>query len=285
MTHTRQPILAQPFLKWAGGKGQLLDQYAPYFPASDLRAYFEPFVGSGAVFFHLRGRAQQFTHYHLSDSNAELINCYCAVRDHVDALIARLAAHRDGHSREYYYRVRGCDRDPAWGQTPAAERAARMIYLNKTCYNGLWRVNRKGYFNVPIGRYKNPDILREERLRAASCVLQGVTLAPRPFEAVCDHARPGDFVYFDPPYVPLSTTSNFTSYSADSFGADEQRRLAQAFAALDRQGCRVMLSNSDTDLVHELYRSFRIEKVAARRLINSKGSRRGMVPEVVVLNY
>lgn len=275
---------AQPFLKWAGGKGQLLDQYERFFPAAPGGRYFEPFVGSGAVFFHLR-RRDLFEAYSLSDSNEELINCFRAVQQNVDALIARLEEHRRQHDKEHYYAVRALDRDPNWKDAPSVERAARMIYLNKTCYNGLWRVNSQGHFNVPMGRYKNPDIVNVDRLRAASEALRGVTLDVRSFEDVTGLAQPGDFVYFDPPYHPLSATANFTSYAADDFGPEDQRRLAGVFAELDRKGCRVMLSNSDTDFVRELYHPYRIETVSARRAINSAKRNRGPIREVVVVNY
>ncbi len=273
-----------PFLKWAGGKTQLLKQYEPFFPTEPLRGYYEPFAGSGAVFFHLRGR-DLFQRYELAESNAELINCYRVVRDDLDGLIDLLARHQAAHGADYYYTLRACDRDPAWPDAPPTERAARLIYLNKTCYNGLWRVNSRGEYNVPMGSYRRPAILDESRLRAASEALQGVTLAVRDFQQVVDFAGPGDFVYFDPPYVPLSHTSNFTSYSRESFGEAEHRALADTFAALDRQGCRVMLSNSDTPLVRELYRNFRVEGIAARRAINSAPTKRGPVGEVLVLNY
>ncbi|MBN1679742.1 MAG: DNA adenine methylase [Anaerolineae bacterium] len=282
MTDSQNTIPAKPFLKWAGGKSQLLAQYARFFPTEPMRAYFEPFVGSGAVFFHLRERAL-FEQYTLSEINTELITCYEAVRDHVGVVIERLAEHNAHHSRDHYYAVRALDRDPAWPTTPSTERAARLIYLNKTCYNGLWRVNSKGYFNVPMGRYKNPDIFNESRLRAASRALQHVTVAARPFEAVLDHAGPGDCVYFDPPYVPLSATANFTSYAADAFGEHQQRQLAGVFAALAARGCRVLLSNSDTPLVRDLYAHFQIETVEARRQINSKAGKRGTIHEVLVL--
>lgn len=273
----------QPFLKWAGGKGQLLDQYEPYFPASS-GAYFEPFVGSGAVFFHLCPRGL-FEHYTLSEVNAELITCYEAVRDSVEALIARLADHQARHDQAYYYHVRAWDRDPGWANTPVIERAARMIYLNKTCYNGLWRVNSQGQFNVPVGRYENPDVVGADRLRAASRALQGVTIQVLDFERVAYAAQRGDFVYLDPPYFPRSDTSNFTSYSTSTFGVYEHEKLALTFRELHRRGCRVMLSNSDTPFVRALYEGFRIETVQGRRAINSKTDKRGPVSEVVVLNY
>lgn len=283
MSAHNSPI-ATPFLKWAGGKSQLLAQYEPFFPREPLRGYFEPFVGSGAVFFHLRGRGL-FSSYYLSETNEELLNCYRAVRDHVDDLIALLREHQARHSRDYYYTIRNLDRNSAWLHASSVERAARLIYLNKTCYNGLWRVNRQGHFNVPMGRYKKPEIVNEARLRAASRALQGVHLAVEDFEQVIRRAGRGDFVYLDPPYIPLSETANFTSYTREEFSEYEHRKLALVFAELDRKGCRVMLSNSDTPLTRELYRHFRIETVSARRAINSASTRRGAVPEVVVLNY
>jgi len=284
--------LAQPFLKWAGGKGQLLEQYAPFFPREGMRNYYEPFVGSGAVFFALQGQ-RLFDHYYLSDLNEELITCYEAVQSDLDAVITELEKHVAEHradAEKYYYRVRDWDRDPDWTSRPKFIRAARMIYLNKTCYNGLWRVNSQGFFNVPMGTYKNPAILDIERLSAASIALQDVTLAVQDFREAVSHAGPGDFVYFDPPYDPLSDTANFTSYSADSFGQEQQEILACTFAELANRGCKVMLSNSDTDFVRQLYARFRIktlriEIVEARRAINSKAGKRGTINEIVVLNY
>jgi DNA adenine methylase len=272
----------QPFLKWAGGKGQLLDQFEPFFPSEHMRNYYEPFVGSGAVFFHLRPR-NLFEHYHLSDVNCELITCYRVIRDQVDDLITLLAEHNAQHCHKHYYAVREKDRDPAWADQPDVIRAARMIYLNKTCYNGLWRVNSEGHFNVPMGRYTRPAILDEPRLRAASAALQGVTLSVREFDTVENDACEGDFVYFDPPYVPLSATANFTSYAKREFGPDQQRALATTFATLAQQDVRVMLSNSDTPFVRDLYAGFRVETVTARRMINSAKRKRGTVNEVVVL--
>jgi DNA adenine methylase len=275
---------SQPFLKWAGGKGQLLDQYEPYLPQTPMRGYYEPFVGSGAVFFHLRRRGL-FETYCLSDLNTELLTCYRAVRDHVENLITRLHEHKAHHSRDYYYAIRSRDRDPSWADASPVVRAARLIYLNKTCYNGLWRVNSRGYFNVPMGRYVNPDIANADRLRAASRALQGAELAVSGFETVTKKACSEDFVYFDPPYHPLSKTASFTSYAREDFGEAEQRELARVFATLDRRGCRVMLSNSDTPFVRELYHGFRIETVTARRAINSAKDKRGAITEVLVLNY
>lgn len=284
MTDSHDTIQAQPFLKWAGGKGQMLKQYEAFFPTSPLRGYYEPFVGSGAVFFHLREQ-DLFDHYYLGELNAELITCYRVVRDHVEDLIRLLAEHQDRHDKTHYYAVRAQDRDPAWANQPDVVRAARLMYLNKTCYNGLWRVNNSGHFNVPMGRYRNPTIVDEDRLRAASLALQGVELAAVDFEAVMRLAQRRDFVYLDPPYFPRSKTANFTSYAPDSFGEYDHRKLALVFAELDRKGCRVMLSNSDTPLVRELYAGFRQETVTARRAINSATGKRGPITELVVLNY
>lgn len=285
MTSPIDSANAQPFLKWAGGKGQLLDQFEQFLPSEPMRGYYEPFVGSGAVFFHLRPR-KLFDRYQLSDVNPELVNCYRVIRDQVDALIAQLAEHKAQHhaqGSDYYYTVREWDRQPDWSQQDDVTRAARMIYLNKTCYNGLWRVNSKGYFNVPVGRYKNPAILDEPRLLAASDALDGVDLCVQDFEAVVHQAGAGDFVYFDPPYVPLSDTANFTSYARRSFGPEQQRELARAFATLADQGARVMLSNSDTSFVRALYKGFRVHTVTARRNINSAKRKRGRVNEIVVV--
>lgn len=276
---------AAPFLKWAGGKGALLEQYERFFPTRRVRAYFEPFVGSGAVFFHLRGRGIA-AHYRLSDINSELINAYCVLRDQPDALIERLRAHQQQHSRQHYYAVRDMDRADGWPHAfDPVTRAARLIYLNRTCYNGLWRVNRRGHFNVPMGRYRNPRILDEGRLRVASLALQGVVIVGETAEEAVREAQAGDFVYFDPPYVPLSRTAHFTAYYTEGFGEQEQRALAETFRRLAERGCLIMLSNSDTPLVRELYRGFRIETVQATRRINSRAERRGLIGEVVVLNY
>lgn len=263
----------RPFVKWAGGKGQLVEDLAARLPG-DYSAYHEPFVGGGALFFHLApGTA------FLSDLNEELINAYLAVKNDCDALIRSLQKYRN--ERAYYYEVRALD--PA--TLDPVERASRFVYLNKTCYNGLYRVNRQGKFNVPYGRYKNPVYADEVQLRLASKVLACADIKVADFEIVLEQAKPGDFVYFDPPYQPISATANFTSYTRDAFDESQQKRLAAVFRELDRRGCYLMLSNSDSPLVRGLYSRFRIETVMARRHINCKGERRGAVPEVLVLNY
>jgi DNA adenine methylase len=237
-------------------------------------------VGSAAVFFDLRERFPGMQAL-LSDNNEELINCYEAVRDDVEGLIRRLRVHASAHGRGHFYAVR--DEDPAG--MPAVRRAARMIYLNKTCFNGLWRVNSAGRFNVPMGAYAEPRICQADLLRSASRALRGVRMKAQDFADAVLGARRGTFVYIDPPYDPLSRTAYFTAYTQGGFGPEEQERLARVFRDLDARGCLVMLSNSDTPFIRELYRGFRIESVLARRAINSNGARRGPVREVVVMNY
>jgi DNA adenine methylase len=270
---------ASPFIKWAGGKKQLLSQLEPLFPPKWGR-YHEPFVGGGAVFFHLasRGRCGRAR---LSDINEELIACYAAVRDSVGKVILALRRHARAHGKQHYYKTRA--KDPT-ALSPAS-RAARLIYLNKTCFNGLYRVNSKGQFNVPMGSYKNPTICDAANLRAASEALSGADLAVRPFTEAGDLADAGDFLYLDPPYVPVSATSSFTSYARTPFGDMEQRALADLFGRLAGRGCYVMLSNSDAPLVRTLYSEWNIHKVSARRAINSKGEGRGAITELVVTSY
>ncbi len=266
---------AKPIIKWAGGKGGLLAQYAPYFPPA-YRRYFEPFVGSAAVFFYL-----QPPRSFLFDSNRELIEVYRVIQDAVESLIAALRDHR--YEKAHYYAVRA--QNPA-DLSPVA-RAARFIFLNKTCYNGLYRVNSRGQFNVPFGRHKNPLICDAEALRAASAALQSAELAVAEFEDAVQAAEVGDLIYFDPPYAPLSATSNFTSYTSGGFCADDQRRLAAAYHALDRRGCLLMLSNSSAPLIYELYegRGYHMYEIAARRAINSKASSRGSITELLITNF
>jgi len=273
---------ARPFLKWAGGKQQLLRQYEEYFP-KHFNRYFEPFLGGGAVFFHLWNAGKLCGRSYLFDNNHELVNTYVVVRDKIEQLMEALALHAGNHSKAYYYQIRNLDRERV--RLSDVERAARMIYLNKTCYNGLYRVNRKGHFNVPIGSYVKPKILDESCLWAAHAALQGVVIEPRDFRAVRQLAKPGDFVYMDPPYHPLSRTASFTGYTAGQFKEEDQKGLAMVFEELTERGCLCMLSNSHTPLILDLYRDFRIEVVEAARAINCNGQRRRGIREVVVLNY
>lgn len=270
---TKQAVA--PFIKWAGGKSSLLGQFMPLFPQpASYRRYFEPFLGGGAVFFFLQPNES-----YLFDLNAKLIEVYQVVQGQVEALI--LALRRHYNDREYYYSVRR--------QTPEAltpvERAARFIFLNKTCFNGLYRENARGQFNVPFGRYENPNICDEEGLRAASAALQKAYLAVADFEVILEQAKAGDFIYLDPPYEPLTRTSSFTSYTSNGFTSADQKRLADVFSELDRKGCQLMLSNSSAPLIYNLYRSYQIHEIKARRVINSKADGRGAIIELLITNY
>lgn len=270
-------LYPRPFLKWAGGKGRLLSQYEPFFP-QHIDTYYEPFLGGGAVFFHLAERAQQAV---LGDINPELVNVYCCVRDEVESLIRHLREHQRWHCPDYYYEVRQRQslRSPI-------ERAARLIYLNKTCYNGLYRENSQGHFNVPVGRYKNPAICDASLLRAASRALQIAEIHTFSFDHLLERAfTPQDFVYFDPPYHPISTTSSFTGYSRYGFNRDDQTHLAQVFRTLAARGQRAMLSNSDCEFVRELYHDFTLHSIQASRAINSRAGRRGKISELLITTH
>lgn len=266
--------LPRAFLKWAGGKTQLLPKILPRLPQR-IGTYFEPFVGSGAVFWAL-AREGRFEHAVLSDRNAELITAYRAIRDDVDGIIALLGGW--SHSESFYYSLRA--RDPE-AMSPV-EAAARMIHLNHTGFNGLYRVNKSGIFNVPFGRYKRPRTLNKPVLLAASRALATVDLLVADFAEVLATARPGDAVYFDPPYVPMSGTASFTAYEKSGFGEAAQRRLVSSLEDLQRRGVHALLSNSDVPLTRELYQGLRCEKVHARRAINSRADKRGPVSELLV---
>ena len=269
-----------PFVKWAGGKATLVGEIAERIHRrASYRRYVEPFVGAGAMFFWIR-RSMPSLACQIGDSNGELMNAYVVIRDQVDALIAKLETHALMHSREHYYAVR--KKVPSEPE----ERAARFIYLNRTCYNGLYRVNRRGEFNVPMGRYENPRVANRENLLAVSSVLQGVDLRHSDFEAITKDCGPEDLVYLDPPYHPISETSHFTSYTREGFGAEEQRRLAVTFEKLARRGATVILSNSSSDLIRKLYGALepkaRIDEVEVPRHINSKAANRGPVAELLI---
>ena len=265
-----------PIVKWVGGKSKLLPELIARLPERWNR-YFEPFSGGAALFFKLAPRAAV-----LNDRNADLITTYRTVATDVEAVIRRLAIHRREHDTEHYYSVRERWNDPSVSWSPV-DRAAAFIYLNKTCYNGLWRVNRAGGFNVPVGRYTDPPICTPDALRAAARLLARAELRSGDYAAAVADARAGDLVYFDPPYVPVTETSNFTSYTGDGFGAADQRALADLAHALVARGCRVMLSNSDTPFTRALYQGLRVDRVWCARAINSNASRRGEVAEVIAI--
>jgi len=262
-------------VKWSGGKTRLLGELSARLPAQWNR-YFEPFAGGAALFFRLApARAV------LGDLNADLITTYRAIIDDLDGVSRELRRHRAAHDHEHYYATRARWNAERTSWRPA-KRAATFIYLNKTCFNGLWRVNRAGAFNVPIGRYADPPICVPDALRAASAVLAGATLRYADYRAAITDARRGDFLYFDPPYDPIAPTANFTSYTADTFGAEHQRELADTARALVARGCQVMLSNSDTSFIRTLYKGFQIDRVKCSRAINSNAAKRGEVDEVII---
>lgn len=272
----------EPFLTWAGGKTQLLPELNRYFP-KEFNSYFEPFMGAAAVFFYLRRTRGDFPAW-LNDYNPELVNCFEIARDKVDALIPLLRQHKEKHSESYYYRVR---KMKPVEMTPL-QRAARLIYMNKTCFNGLYRVNAHGEFNVPIGSSVNPGIFDESQLRATSRALQGVKICNLDFSAVLDLAKKGDLVYFDPPYH--TDTNGFTGYIVSEsgragFGASQQRRLSNVVDQLRERGCYVVVSNSCTKFITNVYYDYNVHTVHASRRINSNGNGRGLVKEVIITNY
>ena len=272
-----ESISASPVIKWAGGKRQLLPELKRRLPASYNR-YFEPFIGGGALYFDIA----PFDAY-ISDINPELVNLYEVIRDDVEALISDLSSHEN--SSEYYNEIRALDRNPNYTNISPVRKASRFIYLNKTCFNGLYRVNRKGFFNVPFGRYANPNFLNKESLYAASEVLQTTQIECASFENILNFVKKGDFVYFDPPYIPLSQTASFTSYSKEDFGMDKQVQLKSLCDKLSAMGVNFMLSNSDTPISNELYSEYNVEKIYASRSINSKADGRGKIAEIIVRNY
>ncbi len=279
LNRTLQTVSPRPFLKWAGGKSQLIQQYKPYFPET-FKTYYEPFLGGGAIFFHLLPEQAILT-----DINRELINSYACVRDRVETLIDLLKKHQYNHAlspKDYYYKMRARGRVG----TPI-ERAARLIYLNKTCFNGLYRENSEGEFNVPMGSYKSPTICNPDLLRSVSAALKKAKkIDVSSFDSVLDSATSSDdFVYFDPPYHPLSSTSNFTAYSRYNFNESDQIKLRDTFAELASRGVKVMLSNSDCSFIRDLYKDFNIYEISATRSINSDGKKRGKIPELLVISY
>lgn len=254
-----------PFVKWAGGKRQFLDILHAEAPKSFGR-YYEPFVGGGAFLFSRLPDSAT-----ISDANSELINCYRVIRDDVEMLIQNLRIHTNDEA--YFYAVRAKDLSK---MTPV-QRASRFIFLNKTCFNGLYRENKRGQFNTPFGRYENPKFADTENLRAISEYLRtyDVEIKHSDYKFVLTEAQPGDYVYFDPPYTPTSKTANFTGYVKGGFGLQDQAELAKTFAELSKRGVLVMLSNSNTPIIHELYKRFNIKIIHAARAINCKGGKRG----------
>ena len=274
-------VALQPFTKWTGGKRQLLPVIRELMPKKYNR-YFEPFVGGGALFFDLAPKNAV-----INDFNAELINCYQQIKDNPQELIEILKVHQEYNSKEYYLDLRSADRDERIDMMSEVQRAARILYMLRVDFNGLYRVNSNNQFNVPYGRYKNPKIVDENLVSAISTYLNSnqIEIKKGDFEKAVLDVQPGDFVYFDPPYIPLSETSAFTSYTHEGFSYDDQVRLRDTFKKLSDTGAYVMLSNSSSFLVEELYRDFNIHYVEATRTNGAKSSSRGKISEIIVTNY
>jgi len=272
----KETVKPKPFVKWAGGKRQLIDILLANLP-SEYNTYIEPFVGGGALLFEVLPQNAI-----INDINFELINTYRVIKHYVDELIKDLKKHKN--EKEYYYKLRALNPD----DLSLVERASRFIFLNKTCFNGLYRENKKGQFNVPFGRYKNPKILDEENLRAVSEYLNtaNIKIYNTDYKNICKLAKEGDFIYFDPPYYPLTKTASFTKYSKYDFTERDQIELYKIFKELDKRGCYLMLSNSNTEFIKELYKGYEILEIEAIRAINSKGSKRKKAKiEILVKNY
>ena len=269
--------IPKPFLKWAGGKRQLISQIDKFLP-KNYNKYIEPFIGGGALFFYLLPKKAI-----LNDINTDLINSYRIVKDNVNDLIKHLKHHKN--ESDYFYEVRGVDRNPEiYNKMSDVEKASRIIYMNRCCYNGLYRVNSKGQFNTPFGKYKNPTFCDVKNLKAVNLALQNVKLTNKSFECILEFAEKDDFIYFDPPYVPVSDSANFTSYTKENFGPKDQIKLYELFKTLDEKGCKVMLSNSYSEFILDLFKEYNIEYLQAKRAINSNASKRGAIKEVLVLN-
>ena len=277
-------VTPKPFVKWAGGKRQLIPILNQNLPES-FGTYYEPFLGGGALLFHILTdkNGQKCS---ISDLNSDLVLAYTTIRDRIDALITSLKNHEKNYQKDsesYYYSIR--ESNPR----SEIEKTSRLIFLNRTCFNGLYRVNSKGKFNVPLGKYSNPNIVNEENIRAVSHILQSsrTAIKCRDFEAVLRDAKKGDLIYFDPPYQPVSATSNFTSYTTKDFTYDDLTRLAELCLKLDSRGCNVLLSNSDSQEVADIFAKnpWKINRISANRSINSNSKKRTGHFELLIKNY
>jgi DNA adenine methylase len=273
-------LLLSPILKWVGGKRQLLSEIIPLIDES-CDNYVEPFIGGGAVLFRLQPKKAI-----INDYNTELINVYRTVRDDLNGLLALLKEHEKYNSSDYYYEVRALDRTPDFDKMSNLEKAARIIYLNKTCYNGLYRVNSLGQFNSPYGKYKNPNIVNEVVLRAISKYLNRneISIRSGDYKDVLNDIEKNSFVYLDPPYMPISSSSSFTGYTEGGFGYDKQVELKEECDKLNSKGVHFLQSNSDCEEIRELYKDYRIKVVKAKRAINSDAKKRGQINEVLIYN-
>jgi len=273
----------KPFVKWAGGKRQLITSLERHLPKK-FNTYFEPFLGGGALLFHLLSQSPNLK-CHVSDLNSDLILAYITIRDKVEQLVESLERHSGKYftdKQEYYYSVRES------APKNQIEKVSRLLFLNKTCFNGLYRVNSRGQFNVPLGKYTNPSIVNKENLLAVSKILQSKNIAIKcqDFAAVLDEVKKDDFVYFDPPYQPVSKTANFTSYTKCEFTYDDLKRLAEVCQKLDKKDCNVLLSNSNTKEVRKLFSSkWKVAEISANRAINSNSKKRIGHSELLIKNY
>ena len=272
---------AKPFVKWAGGKNGLINSLTPFIPKK-FNSYFEPFVGGGALFFYLKNhKILNSKKIYLNDKNLELINAYRQIKINPIEILKKLEILKKNHNKEYFYKIRNLDRNSNFYSLGEVFRAARFIYLNKTCFNGLCRYNAKGNFNTPIGSYKDPKIYDKELILSVHKALKNVAITNKDFEIVSLKARKDDFIYFDPPYFPLNKTSSFVGYT-DNFLANEQIRLYELFKTLDFEGVKVLQSNSNTDFIKELYKDFEIIEVRSKRAINCKGDKRGCITSLII---
>ena len=275
-------LVLSPVLKWVGGKRQLLNDIIPMIP-KNCSTYVEPFIGGGAVLFELQPKKAI-----INDFNSELINVYTVIRDYPEELIKELQFHKDNNTSEHFYAVREYDRKPEFfSQMTPVQKAARVIYLNKTCYNGLYRVNSAGQFNSPYGKYKNPNIVNETVIKAMSKYFNenNIVIKNEDFKEALKGLRRGAFVYLDPPHMPISSSSSFTGYTENGFNEDKQRELKELCDKLDKKGIKFLQSNSDCEFIRELYSGYRIKTIKAKRAINSKGNSRGEINEVLIYNY
>lgn len=281
LTETQIITSLKPFTKWTGGKRQLLPVLKQNMPA-DFGRYFEPFIGGGALFFDLLPEKAV-----INDANGQLVQAYEQIRDNVDELLGLLEIHQENNTKEYYYDLRSMDRDGRLEKMSETEEAARLLYMLRVDFNGLYRVNSKNQFNVPYGRYKNPKIVDNELLHTISKYLNNNTIKilNTDFEKAVERAEAGDFVYFDPPYVPLTETRSFTSYTQNGFTQEDQIRLRDTFAKLADKGVKCLLSNSDTEIVRDLYQGFDIQKIDSIHMIGAKATSRKQISEVLVKNF
>ena len=271
--------LVAPFLKWVGGKRQIMPEIEQYLPKG-IKLYIEPFIGGGAVFFHLQPKNAI-----INDFNTELVNVYRVIKDDIENLILALEKHKN--EPQYFYRIRALDRTKEFVNLSSVERASRIIYLNKTCYNGLYRVNNSGEFNSPFGKYKNPNIVNAPTLRAVNFYLNfnNIRIENTDYETILQEADKNSFVYLDPPYHPISESSNFTGYIQGGWDESDQIRLKETCDLLSKRKIKFLQSNSCTDFIKELYADYHIHIIKANRAINSDGEKRGEVEELLIKNY